>query len=265
MAAFSDKVALITGAGSGIGRALALALAAEGARIAALDRNSEALAELTQHLIALKGTPGLHASAVVDVTDPAAHHAAVQSCAARLGPIDLLVASAGLGRKTSATDFDATAVGDVLRVNLIGVANSIAAVLPGMRARGQGHLVALSSLASFHGIPHMSAYCASKAGVSAMMDALRVELRPLGIAVTTLCPGWIRTPMTEQPDLPPGIRLMDLADAVSLMMTAIRLRRPYLAFPRGMVWQLRLIQALPRSLADWLVGRMVKKADEHRR
>ncbi len=264
MAAYTDQVALITGAGSGIGRALALALAAEGARIAAIDRNAHALTELLSELAARKGSAGLHASAVVDVTDPAAHQAAVSDLEGRLGPTDLLIACAGLGRKTSATDFSAEVVGDVLRVNLIGVAHSIAAVLPGMRARRKGHLVALSSLASFHGIPHMGAYCASKAGVNALLDSLRVELRPLGIAVTTICPGWIRTPMTQQPDLPAGVRLMELADAVALMMKAIRGRRPFLAFPQATVWQLRLIQALPRSLADWLVGKMVRRAERVR-
>jgi NAD(P)-dependent dehydrogenase (short-subunit alcohol dehydrogenase family) len=261
MAAYTDQVALITGAGSGIGRALALALAAEGARIAALDLHPQGLSELLHELAAQQASPGPHASAVVDVTDPAAHQAAVVDLEGQLGPTDLLIACAGLGRKTSASDFSANVVGDVLRVNLIGVANSIAAVLPGMRARRSGHLVALSSLASFHGIPHMGAYCASKAGVNALLDSLRVELRPLGIAVTTICPGWIRTPMTQQPDLPLGIQLMDLADAVRIMMKGIRARRPFLAFPRGMVWQLRMIQTLPRTLADWLVGRMARRAE----
>jgi NAD(P)-dependent dehydrogenase (short-subunit alcohol dehydrogenase family) len=261
MGAYTDKVALITGAGSGIGRALALALAAEGARIAALDLRDAPLTDLMQNLAGVKAARGPHASAAVDVTDAEAHLAAVRNLEGRLGPTELMIACAGLGRKTSATDFRADVVGDVLRVNLIGVANSIAAVLPGMCARRRGQLVALSSLASFHGIPHMSAYCASKAGVSALLDSLRVELRPLGIAVTTICPGWIRTPMTEQPDLPAGIHLMELDTAVAAMMKAIRGRRPFLAFPASTVWQLRLIQALPRGLADWLVGRMVSRTE----
>ena len=99
---------------------------------------------------------------------------------AQLGPTDLLVASAGVGRETSALDFDADVFAETVRINLIGVSNSIAAVLPGMCERRRGHLAALSSLASYRGIPRMAAYCASKAGVNAVDGRLARRIADSG-------------------------------------------------------------------------------------
>src|SRR5207245_2000808 len=100
--------------------------------------------------------------------------------------IDLLIANAGIGIETSALAFRAEDIEAQIRVNLIGVANSIEAVLPAMLARRRGHLAAISSLASYRGLPKMAGYCASKAGVNALLDAVRVEVRSHGIAVTTI-------------------------------------------------------------------------------
>ncbi|HZT80250.1 MAG TPA: SDR family oxidoreductase, partial [Gemmataceae bacterium] len=181
MQSFANQVALVTGAGSGLGRQLALRLAAEGARIAAVDLSAEALAKLTAELA---GKPV--ATAVADVADVNALRAAVPQLEQQLGPVDLLIANAGIGRETSALAFRAEDVAAQVNVNLIGVANSIDAVLPGMLARRRGHLAAISSLASYRGLPKMAGYCASKAGVNNLLDGLRLELKPLGIAVTTI-------------------------------------------------------------------------------
>jgi short-subunit dehydrogenase len=256
---FRDRTVLITGAASGIGRQFALTLSAEGARVAALDRQADALEALAAEL---KGKP--FASAVADVTDLAAVRAAAASLEERLGPTDLLIASAGIGKATPADAFDAEEVNAQIRVNLIGVVNSIDAVLPGMRQRRSGHLAVLSSLASYCGMPHMAAYCASKAGVNALLDALRIELRPLGIAVTTFCPGWIRTPLTATTGLPPET-MMEVSEAVRQMVAALRARRAFLAFPPGNVWQVRLMRYLPRRLGDWLAHRHLLRLESLRK
>src|SRR5260370_41372738 len=150
MDSFTDRVVVITGEGSGIGRQLALTLAAEGASIGALDRRPDGLDALASELKA-SGRPW--ATAVADVTDAAAVRAAVADLEARLGPTDILIACAGIGRSTRASDFKAEDFAAHIQVNLIGVANSVAALLPGMRQRRRGHLVALSSLASYRGLP----------------------------------------------------------------------------------------------------------------
>ena len=251
MTSFANQVALITGAGSGIGRQLALVLAREGAKIAAIDLSAEPLTSLEAEL------PGKSAWALADVTDRETLTRAVGELEAKLGPTDLLIANAGIGRETSALSFRAEDVEAQVRVNLIGVSNSIAAVLPGMLARQRGHLVAISSLASYRGLPRMAGYCAAKAGVNALLDSLRVELKPCGIAVTTICPGWIRTPLTTNIDIPPT-RMVAPEDAARRIVAAIRRRRPFYAFPASGVWRASLVRWLPLAASDWLVGQMLR-------
>jgi NAD(P)-dependent dehydrogenase (short-subunit alcohol dehydrogenase family) len=254
MSEFRDRVVLITGAGSGVGRQLARLLAAEGARIAAVDLQAEGLAALASEL---SGTA--IATARADVTDLPAMRSAVAELEGRLGPTDLLIACAGIGRKTEAAPFRAEEINRHIEVNLIGVVNSIDAVLAGMQQRRRGHLVVLSSLASYRGLPLMAGYCASKAGVNALLDSLRVELRTSGIAITTICPGWIRTPMTAALRLP-AREVMAVEKAARVILKAIRRRAPFLAFPPRHAWQVRLLRFLPRPVSDWLAYLQIRRA-----
>jgi NAD(P)-dependent dehydrogenase (short-subunit alcohol dehydrogenase family) len=250
MTTFRDRVVLITGAASGIGRQLARLFAKEGARLAALDYQAEALRALTAEL------PGTTV-ATADVTDLPATRAAVAQLETQVGPTDILIACAGIGRKTSALDFRAEDFAAQIQVNLTGVANSIDAVLPGMRQRRAGHLVVLSSLASYRGLPMMAGYCASKAGVNALIDAIRIELRPLGIVTTTVCPGWIRTPLLEGIDVPKA-DIMEVEEAARRILGAVRARRRFIAFPPSSVWRVRLLRYLPGGVSDWITERMLR-------
>ena len=119
---------------------------------------------------------------------------AVEKIGGRLGPIDLLVACAGVAGETPAVGMNPAAISRIIAVNLVGVSNTIAAVLPGMLARRRGHVAAISSLASFRGLPGQMGYCASKAGLNALMQSLGLDVRRSGIHVTTVCPGHTRTP-----------------------------------------------------------------------
>jgi short-subunit dehydrogenase len=253
-AADGPRVALITGAASGIGRELARIFAAEGVAIAALDRNAEGLAALTAELEGQKRTIAWEVADVTDFPALAARTAALEE---RLGPVDLLIACAGIGVETSALSLSAADMSAVVQVNLIGVANSIAAVLPGMVERRRGHIAALSSLASFRGLPRLLGYCASKAGVNALLEGLRVELKSHSIHVSTICPGWIRTPMTA--DLKGKIPLMEVDQAARRIAAAIRRRRKFYAFPASAAWGLRLMRLLPNAVSDRLIGRMLRK------
>jgi NAD(P)-dependent dehydrogenase (short-subunit alcohol dehydrogenase family) len=253
MSSFADRVVLITGGASGIGRQFAVALAAEGAKIAALDVQADLLEKLA---VELKGKPFAHA--VADVTNLGAVRAATKQLESQLGPTDLLIASAGIGRETSALDYKGEDMNALISINLIGVSNAIDAVLPGMRERRSGHIAALSSLASYRGVPRMAGYCASKAGVTALLDSIRVELKPLGIAVTTLCPGWIKTPMTDAVSVP-GATMMPVEEAVRRMLAVIRARRSYYAFPSNQAWEVRLLKYLPRGVVDRLVMRRMNR------
>jgi NAD(P)-dependent dehydrogenase (short-subunit alcohol dehydrogenase family) len=253
--AMSEPVALITGAASGIGRALAVALAQRGWAIAALDCREDGLVTLTAEL---RAQGRRCAWAVADVTRPAELQERIGELAQSVGPIDLLVASAGIGVETSAHELRAADVARVIDVNLIGVTNSIAAVLPAMIQRRRGHLVALSSVASFRGLPRLLAYSASKAGLNVFMQGLRTEVGSLGIDVTTICPGWIRTPMTAP--LHAKLRdMLELEPAIAHILHAIETKRAYYAFPRATVWRLRFLNWLPRSWADAMLARMSRQ------
>jgi len=238
---FADRVVLITGAAKGIGRGFTRALLQHGAKVAALDRDAAALGELARELAG-----GPLATAVADVTDLGGLRTAVEGVEAALGPTDVLIANAGIMRQTLATDFRPEVFAAEVQVNLIGVANTMAVVLPGMIARRRGHLVALCSIASYRGLPPVAGYCASKAGVRALCDAFRVELRPLGIRVTTLCPGGIDTRI--------AVRLT-VEDAVGRMLAAIARGKKLYTFPAREAWLVRLLRHLPLGLSDWMVGR----------
>jgi NAD(P)-dependent dehydrogenase (short-subunit alcohol dehydrogenase family) len=245
-------VALITGAGSGIGRALAKRLVAEGYAIAAIDRREEGLGTLAGEL------QGPNAWALADVTDPAGLFQATRDLEAKLGPIDLLVANAGIGLETSGLSYNTADMNLVMSVNLLGVSNSIGAVLPGMIERKRGHLVAISSIASYRGLPKMLAYSASKAGVNAIMDGLRVELKPIGIDVTTICPGWIKTPLTAKIEGKLE-HLLEVEDAAEEIAYAIRRKLKFYTFPRAMRWKMGFMTMWPRSVQDWWITRVLHR------
>src|ERR1019366_5387919 len=125
------------------------------------------------------------------------NHHAIREVVDKLGPVDLLVANAGVGAPTNLDPVNITDVEQMFRVNVFGMIYAVEAVLPGMLKRGNGHIAAVSSLAAYKGLPGESAYCASKAAVNAYMEGLRIHLRDKRIAVTTICPGFVKTPMTD--------------------------------------------------------------------
>jgi NAD(P)-dependent dehydrogenase (short-subunit alcohol dehydrogenase family) len=245
MSEFAQQVILITGAASGIGREMVQQLLREGARVAGVDHREDALAALEAELQHPDFT-----WAVANVTDRPALLAAVQQLEERLGPVDRLIACAGVSFATPGDSFSSADFERMVRVNLIGVANTLEAVLPGMIQRRRGHVVAISTLASLRGMPKWAAYSASKAGLNAMFDSLRMDLRRHGISVTTICPGWIHTPLIASVKglLP---RALPVDEAVRRMLTAVRRRRRFCAFPRPYSTALRLLRCVPASLSDW--------------
>src|SRR5262245_16970444 len=191
---FANQVAVITGASSGIGWALAKVLAKEGCKVGLVARSKDKLDVLAAEIRQAGGTAAV---ADADVSDRARTVAAVHEVRDQLGPVDLLIANAGVGAPTLLDPLNIDAVEKMFRVNVLGVIYSIEAVLPEMLKRRSGHLAAVSSLGAYKGLPGESAYCASKAAVNTYMEGLRIQLRDKGVAVTTICPGFVKTPMTE--------------------------------------------------------------------
>jgi short-subunit dehydrogenase len=248
---FANQVAVITGASSGIGWALARALAAQGCRVGLVARRRDHLDKLAAEVRQEGGTAE---SAPADVADRGQVLAAIHDLQSRLGPVDLLIANAGVGAPTLLEPFNVTDVEMMFRVNLLGVIYSIEAVLPQMLQRGQGHLAAVSSLAAYKGMPGESAYCASKAAVNTYLEGLRIQLRDKGIAVTTICPGFVETPMTAVNDFKMPF-LMSADKAARRIIRALRRRRKVYNFP----WQTTLLMKLTRWLPDWVLARVMRK------
>jgi short-subunit dehydrogenase len=248
---FANQVAVITGASSGIGRALALALAREGCKVGLVARRGELLLELASEIEKEKGTC---AHAAADVADRSAVVDAIHRIAAQLGPVDLLIANAGVGVPSGINPFNVADMERLFRINFFGVLYCIDAVLPEMLKRGKGHLAAVSSLAAYKGLPGQQAYCASKAAINSFLDGLRVQLRPNNIAVTTICPGFVWTPMTEDHPFKMPF-LVQADDAAKRIIKALRRRKKVFNFP----WQMSLLMRLTRWVPDWLLGRATRK------
>jgi short-subunit dehydrogenase len=247
-----DRVAVVTGAASGIARALCPLLGREGARLGLLDRNTEGLASLAAELRA----DGVScATATVDVRDREAVRSAVGSVADALGPVDLLVACAGITGTTLVDELAVEKTEAILQVNLLGVAYAIDAVLPGMLARGCGQIVALASLAGCRGMPFSAAYSASKAALAAYLESLRPALRRRGVLVTTVFPGFVRTPLMQSAKVQPPVPLMEPEAAARYVLRAILRRRRVYSFPLSTSLIVRFLCALPAGLYDWMMSR----------
>jgi short-subunit dehydrogenase len=246
---FANQVVVITGASSGIGWSLARVLAAGGARVGLVARRVELLDALAAEVRQAGGTAE---AAAADVGDRRQVHDAIGALTAKLGPADLLVANAGLSRPTLVEPPNVPDVEEMVRVNLLGVIYAVEAVLPEMLRRDRGHLAAVSSLAAYRGLPGHSVYCATKAAVNSYLEGLRVQLRYRGIAVTTVCPGFIRTPMTDVNEFYMPF-LMEPDAAAHRIARALRRRQKVYNFP----WQMGLLAKLAGWVPDWLLARAV--------
>lgn len=244
-------VAVITGASSGIGRALAVALAAHGTRVGVTARRADRLDALVTEV---RGKGGVIESAACDVADRAATLAAIRGLAEKLGPVDLLVANAGMGQTAGADPMNIPVFEDMVKINLLGVAYSFEAVMESMLARKTGHLVAISSMAAYKGLPGSAGYCATKAAVMAYCEGLRIELHGRGVAVTCVCPGFVHSEMTAGKAHPMPF-VMDADAAARRILGALPRRPKVYNFPRRMMWLMRATRWLP----DWVIARKVKK------
>jgi short-subunit dehydrogenase len=245
---WQDKVVMVTGASSGIGGALAIELAKRGARLGLIARRADALTEIAERARAA----GSHAVVLpADVRDADSLRAVAEKLQLEIGPVDVLIANAGIGPTRDGSELNAKEVSDVININVIGAANSVGAVLPEMMARGQGHLVVISSLAAYRGLPRSAAYCASKAAVSAFFESLRLDLEPRGIAVTIIHPGFIKTPLTSGREAQMPF-LMELDDAVQKIVRAIEKRKKSYAFPWQLASIVRAGMIMPIWMYDWI-------------
>jgi len=248
---FTGKRVLITGASSGIGKALAEALAVHRTRLAILARRVPLLEELVSRLTANGAADVLAMGCDVRSYEELAR--AVQQVQERWGGIDIALLVAGVSWITNLKRFDRDRVRETVETNLFGVVNGVGALLPVLRAQsGGGLIVGVSSLADHRGIPDYAAYNASKAAVTVFLEGMRVGLRREGIRVVTVKPGFVRTALTEK-NLFPMPFLMEAEKAAKVILNGIKKDKRTIQFPVPLAVLTRIINHLPNALFDGLL------------
>ncbi|HET7921467.1 MAG TPA: SDR family NAD(P)-dependent oxidoreductase [Gammaproteobacteria bacterium] len=242
----SSGVAWITGGGTGIGRALALRLAAAGWKVAISGRRPGPLAETAardpEHLIAYP----LDVTALAAVRETAAH------IEAELGTPDLVVLNAGLGQFVKLSEFNAELAERHMRINYLGAINGLDAILPGMRQRHAGHIVLMASLAGQRGLPRGAVYGPTKAALINLAEALRFDLAREGIAITVCNPGYVDTAMTRENNFAMPF-LMSAERAASIIHRGILKRKFEITFPLRLSLTVKLLRCLPYPLYFFLM------------
>lgn len=241
----------ITGASSGIGEALAVYYAAQGATLGLVARRRDFLDGLNQRL------GGRHACYALDVADATALHDAATDFIFRFGAPDIIIANAGVSAGTlTECEEDLDIFRRVMDTNVFGMAATFAPFIPAMRvAGGERRLVGIASVAGIRGLPGAEAYSASKAAAIAYLESLRIEMRPYGIKVVTIAPGYIETPMTAvNPYKMPFLLPVD--QAAERFAAAIARGTSYTVIP----WPMGVVAKLLRALPNWLYDRLFTSA-----
>jgi len=244
----------ITGASSGIGEAFARHYAAQGATLGLVARRGE----LLQQLAASLDTPV--ATYAVDVRNADALAHAADDFIQRHGVPDIVIANAGVSRGTlTEQKEDTAAFKAILEINVLGLLHTFQPFIAGMKTRGEGTLAGIASIAGIRGLPGAGAYSASKAAAISYLESLRVEMQQYGIHVTTIAPGYIKTPMTDVNAYSMPF-LMDADVAAAKMAKAIANKRRFVVVPWQMGWLARFMRFIPPLMWDWAMKNAPKKA-----
>lgn len=232
----------LVGASSGIGAALARALHGRGARVALSARRADALKALVAQLDVERAC-----ALPLDVTNVDSIVAAERELIDRWQGYDQVVMLAGDYVPQQVQDFDLATTRRILDTNLGGVYNTLAVVLPRLRAAQSGGLVIVSSVAAYRGLPRSLAYGPSKAALNNLAEALYLELHGEGVAVTLVCPGFVRTPLTAHNPFPMPA-LIEPAQAAHAIIAGLERGAFEIHFPRRFTWVMKALALLPARL-----------------
>lgn len=244
----SKPISFITGASSGIGASLSLALSKKGYRIVLFSRNKEKL-DIIENKIAENDGEAL--VIVGDVTDASSVENAFKEVIKKWGVPDLIIANAGVCHWVPLEKMDIKDAQMTINVNLIGLINTVQIALPHLLKNNCGHIVGIASVASYRGFPNLTVYSASKSGIVKYLDGLRAENYKKGIVVTTICPGFIETPMVTDMYIPgwvPTPFLLSIEDCTRRIVKAIDKKKSHYAFPFAWSFLAKLGLIMPNSI-----------------
>ena len=246
-----DGIAWVTGASSGIGAAVALELARRGWTVAATARRVDALEALARDA---DGLPGRIVAHTGDVTNARAMRTIVETIEAIHGPLALAFLNAGVAPRRRVDDaVSGDAVAEAVAVNLVGVANGLSAVLPGMTRRKRGQLAVNASLVGYRGLPGAAVYGASKAAAIHLCESLRFDCDRAGIRLQIVNPGFVDTPMTRRNRFAMPF-LMTVGEGARRIVDGFERGRFEIAFPRRLAWPMKVLRLLPYPLYFALIS-----------
>jgi NAD(P)-dependent dehydrogenase (short-subunit alcohol dehydrogenase family) len=247
-----DGVAWVTGASSGIGRALALELARRGYTVAATARTEERLATLAEEAAGLSGRVLPFPCDVTQADDMAALVARME---AEAGPVVLGVFNAGNYLPIKGERLDIANFRNSFDINVLGVVNGLVPVVETMQSRGRGQIAIVASVTAYFGWPTAAAYGATKAALNNMAESLKYDFDKLGIRIQVINPGFVDTPLTKKNDFDmPAI--MPVEKAVARLADALETCGFETTFPRRFTWALKLLRILPQPLRFWFINRI---------
>jgi len=238
---------LITGSSSGIGAALSKKITAKGYQVSGIARRKCRLAELSKQNKAFKGYSA-------DVGDPEALMTAINEAKANSGPIDVAILNAGIYQPQDGTKIDPAVYEHHMRINYLGVVNALAGLVPDMISAGRGHIVIVSSVAGWRGLPKSAAYGPTKAALISLAESLYFDLVPRGIKLQIICPGFVESEATAVNDF-------EMPDLISCDTAAIEIINGMktnvfsINFPKSFTRKMGLLRFLPDRLFFRLVGK----------
>lgn len=240
---------IVTGASSGLGAALARSYAAPGIVLGLIGRHAERLEDTAQRC---RQSGATVLTGVLDVTDAAAMERWLLDFDGRY-PVDLAIANAGISAGTGGGDESAAQARQIFNVNVNGVIHTVTPLLARMKTRRQGQIAMVSSIAGFRGSPAAPAYSASKAAVRYYAQALRGQFSPHGVQISVICPGFIRTPMTDVNPFPMPF-MIDAERAAGIIRRGLARGKAKIIFP----WPMALLARLQNLLPDVWMDRIYR-------
>lgn len=250
-----NKTILLTGASSGIGYELAVALAYEKCQLAILSRNLEAINKLAD---ILKDSGSIIKTYKCDVTKKDEVAAAVKEVLKDFGELDIAILNSAVSTRSSVAEFNSAKAEEIFKTNVLGVVYFIEEILPAFMRRKSGVIVGVSSMADSRGFAKSGFYCASKSALTTLLESLRVELQHYNVKVITVKPGFVKTPMTDKNEFYMPF-LMQPAKAAQIILSGIKKEKKEIRFPAVMSLLTRLTRHLPIFIYDRLSSVQLKK------